>query len=123
MYRDAHVHIHAHGYELSCVNLSDCESLEECLRRVAAASSTKMTQCGLPMDTQVMRKVRSSICNSTLTTCSSAGPVMGIWPRVRRGRPMLTRTRSIRSRSLGNSCRVRMPAPVSAVISVFFTRP
>lgn len=41
MYRDAHVHIHAHGYELSCVNLSDCESLEECLRRVAAASLTK----------------------------------------------------------------------------------
>lgn len=41
MFRDAHVHIHAHGYELSCVNLSDCESLEECLRRVAVAASTK----------------------------------------------------------------------------------
>ena len=40
-FRDAHVHIHAHGYELSCVNLSDCDSLEECLRRVALAASAK----------------------------------------------------------------------------------
>lgn len=41
MFRDAHVHIHAHGYELSCVNLSDCGSLEECLRRVAASAAGK----------------------------------------------------------------------------------
>lgn len=42
-FRDAHVHIHAHGYELSCVNLSDCESLDECLRRVALAADSKQT--------------------------------------------------------------------------------
>ncbi|MGP1310846.1 MAG: amidohydrolase family protein, partial [Phycisphaerales bacterium] len=40
-YRDAHVHVHAHGYELSCVNLSDCPSLEECLSRVAHAAASK----------------------------------------------------------------------------------
>lgn len=37
-FRDAHVHIHAHGYELSCVNLADCASLGECLQRVARAA-------------------------------------------------------------------------------------
>jgi predicted amidohydrolase YtcJ len=40
-YRDAHVHVHAHGYELSCVHLAECDSLEECLRRVARAAGTK----------------------------------------------------------------------------------
>lgn len=40
-FRDAHVHIHAHGYELSCVNLSDCVSLDECLRRVALAAESR----------------------------------------------------------------------------------
>lgn len=37
--RDAHVHIEAHGEELSCVNLADCPSLDECLRRLARAAS------------------------------------------------------------------------------------
>jgi predicted amidohydrolase YtcJ len=40
-FRDAHVHVHAHGYELSCVNLSDCDSLDDCLRRVDVAASSK----------------------------------------------------------------------------------
>lgn len=34
--RDAHLHLVAHGEELSAVALADCASVEECLRRVAA---------------------------------------------------------------------------------------
>ena len=37
--RDAHLHLAAHGEELSCVPLADCGSVEECLRRVAARAS------------------------------------------------------------------------------------
>ncbi len=40
-FRDAHVHVHAHGYELSCVTLADCDSLDECLRRIARAAEAK----------------------------------------------------------------------------------
>lgn len=40
-FRDAHVHIHAHGAELSCVNLSACASIEECLSLVARDAASK----------------------------------------------------------------------------------
>lgn len=37
--RDAHVHLAAHGEELSCVNLSACGSCAECLEMVRAAAA------------------------------------------------------------------------------------
>jgi len=36
--RDAHVHIAHHGFELSCLHVSDCVSLDDCLQRIASAT-------------------------------------------------------------------------------------
>ncbi|TVQ31963.1 MAG: amidohydrolase [Phycisphaeraceae bacterium] len=39
--RDAHIHLHWHGEELSQLNLADCASREECLERISAFASDK----------------------------------------------------------------------------------
>lgn len=38
-WRDAHLHLFAHGEQASCVRLHDCTSVEECLDRLAARAS------------------------------------------------------------------------------------
>ncbi len=34
-FRDAHLHLYAHGEQVTCVPLADCASLDECLQRLA----------------------------------------------------------------------------------------
>jgi len=74
------------------------------------------------MDTQVMGNVEWRMLSGSLTTRVDPSPVIGISARVSRGSPILTRTLSTLL-PLVKSCRVRMPAPVSAVISCFETIP
>lgn len=35
LFRDAHLHLYAHGEQVSCIPLADCASLDECLQRLA----------------------------------------------------------------------------------------
>ena len=83
-----------------------------------------MTQWGFPMETQVMRNVSSPTASGwSMTRPSWGSPSMGISARVRLGCPMLTRTRSTAPSAPVKSCRVRTPAPVSAVIVGFRAMP
>ncbi len=45
-WRDAHLHLAEHGQELSCVQLADAASLEDCLRRIAAEADRAPRDAG-----------------------------------------------------------------------------
>ena len=76
------------------------------------------------METQVtLNTVCCASSGWSMARPSWGSPSMGISARVRRGRPMSTRTRSTAPSAPVKSCRVRMPAPVSAVMVGFRAMP
>ena len=91
----------------------------------SVGSSTKMTQCGFPIETHVTRKSRPSISNGTSTAGAFGSPeaarsTVGTFSGARTGSPMTTRTRTTCPASISRS-RVRTPIPVS-IRSGFFSQ-
>ena len=88
----------------------------------SCASSTKITQCGLPMETQVMENVSPSASIGCSMTRDAPKPRTGMRSPSRIGSPISTRTPVS---LLPASCRrgTRTPAPVSTVNSASLLSP
>lgn len=73
-----------------------CFSMTDPYRSTGKSStlSTKITQCGFPIETQVMAKVRSRTSSGWLIIMASFSATTGISDGISRGIPMFTRTRS-----------------------------
>ena len=81
----------------------------------SSVESTKITQCGLPIEMQVMRRSRPSMANEA--SIIRAGAAIGTCPASKIGGPMSTATDATRSRSSRRST-VFTPESVSTRIGL-----
>ena len=94
-----------------------------------STSSTKLTQCGLPMDTQVMRySFPATMIGSSCTISPASGRSTGTSSGARIGAPILTRTSSTVFRPFFSSSpnvnsRYLIPASVSMDTEVLSVSP